>query len=88
METTISIEPSTNRRPENSISPKTREWKSCCFSINSSAAKYFVQVGILTSLIIYSSTMLVVNQTCESQRNYGSLLLVCLGCFLPTPKRS
>ena len=84
MDTTISIEPvcAVSSSPRNS----KKEWKSCCFSINSSATKYFVQVGILTSLIIYSSVMLVINQSCESQRNYGSLLMICLGCFLPQPK--
>jgi hypothetical protein len=70
----------------NATKPIDNTWKSCCFSINPSAVKYFVQVGILAGLIIYSATMLVVNPTCESQRNYGSLLMVCLGCFLPTPK--
>ena len=87
METTISIEPSTNRRPENSISPKEKtEWRSCCFSINQSATKYFVQIGILSSLIVYSATMLVIDRNCESQRNYGSLLMICLGTLVPSPK--
>ena len=62
------------------------EWKSCCFSINQSAVKYFVQIGILSLLIIYSASMLVIDKNCESQRNYGSLLMVCLGVFLPPPR--
>ena len=64
----------------------TQTWKSCCFIINPNALKYFTQISILTSLIIFSAVMLVVDERCESQRNYGSLLMVCLGCFLPAPK--
>jgi hypothetical protein len=63
-------------------------WKSCCFTVNVRALKYIIQVSILTMLIIYSSVMLVVNPECESQRNYSSLLMICLGCFMPQPKIS
>ncbi len=77
----VSIEP-VAPSPRNS---KT-EWKSCCYTINPSSTKYFIQVAILSSLIAYSATMLIVDNRCESQRNYGSLLMVCLGCFLPAPK--
>ena len=81
---TISIEPvsALSSSPRNS----KKEWKSCCFSINQSAAKYFIQIGILTGLIIYSATMLVIDKDCESQRNYGSLLMICLGTLVPSPK--
>jgi hypothetical protein len=64
----------------------TQTWKSCCFTINPNAVKYFTQVIILSSLIIFSAVMLVVDERCESQRNYGSLLMICLGVFLPQPK--
>ncbi len=84
----VSVEPdgvpvgiSPTSTPESS-----REWKSCCYSIHPASTKYFIQVGILSSLIIFSATMLVVDDRCESQRNYGSLLMVCLGTFLPAPK--
>ena len=80
---TISIEPCVTT-PVN-IS-KSTEWKSCCFKMNPSATKYFIQVGILSGLIVYSATMLVVNPDCNSQRNYGSLLMICLGTFIPSPK--
>ena len=76
----ISVEP---------VSPSSRNpivWKSCCLTVNPSAIKYFIQVGVLVSLIIFSATMLVIDDRCESQRNYGSLLMVCLGTFLPAPK--
>lgn len=84
-----SIAPS-NTPPRHTLSRniKNYEWRSCCFSMNSSAVKYFVQITILSGLIIFSATMLVIDKNCESQRNYGSLLMVCLGCFLPTPKMS
>ena len=82
----ISIEPvvpvSSSPRTSNSKS----EWKSCCYTIHPSSTKYFIQVAILASLIVYSATMLIVDGRCESQRNYGSLLMVCLGTFLPAPK--
>ena len=64
----------------------TQTWKSCCFVVNPNALKYFTQISILTSLIVFSATMLVVDESCESQRNYGSLLMICLGVFLPQPK--
>ena len=92
MDPVITIEPvvelNSIRTETNLNTPQSKQliWKSCCFSINPSAVKYFVQVLILSSLIIYSAVMLVVNPECESQRNYSSLLMICLGCFLPTPK--
>ncbi len=64
----------------------TQTWKSCCFIINPNAVKYFIQIIILSCLIVFSATMLVVDERCESQRNYGSLLMICLGVFLPQPK--
>ena len=63
-------------------------WRSCCFTVNVRALKYIIQVSILSMLIIYSSVMLVVNQDCQSQTNYSSLLMICLGCFMPQPKIS
>jgi hypothetical protein len=81
-----SSEPNRNIIRYNSNSTNTKEWRSCCFSINSSAAKYFVQATVLTSLITYSAVMLVVNEDCNSQRNYSSLLMMCLGILIPSPK--
>ena len=83
----ITIEPLVSVRTENTlIIPKSTQWKSCCFSINPQATRYFVQVSILVGLIIYSATMLVVIPECNSQRNYSSLLLFCLGILTPSPK--
>jgi hypothetical protein len=87
--TGVSIAPSNTQRntlSRSALSQNTKEWRSCCFQINQPATKYFVQVSILSGLIIFSATMLVVDNNCESQRNYGSLLMICLGCFLPSPK--
>ena len=64
---------------------KSNEWKSCCFIVDRDVVKYGTQVAILASLIVFSATMLVVQPSCESQRNYASLLMICLGCFLPSP---
>ena len=64
---------------------ENKEWKSCCLSVDKSAVKYFTQVGILSGLIIFSSVMLISDKDCSSQRNYSSLLMVCLGVFLPQP---
>ena len=85
----ITIEPLVSVRTENTlIIPKSTQWKSCCFSINPQATRYFVQVSILVGLIIYSATMLVVIPECNSQRNYSSLLLFCLGILTPSPRMS
>ena len=85
----ITIEPIVSVRTETNLNtPKSREWRSCCFAINPVAAKYFVQVSILTGLIVYSAVMLVINQECNSQKNYSSLLLFCLGTLTPSPRMS
>jgi len=70
----------------NSTQEEEKEWKSLCFSINPIAIKFFIQVGILTGLIVLSSVMLIKDTDCNSQRNWSSLLMVCLGVFLPQPK--
>ncbi len=62
------------------------EWRSCCLRVDKNALKYFVQVGILGGLIIFSSCMLVADKDCNSQRNYSSLLMICLGTLIPSPK--
>ena len=84
----LTIEPLVSVRTENIpiTITKPTHWRSCCFTLNTSATKYFVQVSILASLIIYSATMLVIIPECNSQRNYSSLLLFCLGILTPTPK--
>jgi hypothetical protein len=63
-------------------------WQSCCLKVDKNALKYFVQVGILSGLIVFSATMLVVDTNCESQRNYSSLLMISLGTLIPSPKLS
>ena len=86
----ITIEPvvalSSIRSENNLNTPKPAQWRSCCFSINPQATKYFIQVSILSGLIVFSAVMLVIIPECESQRNYSSLLLFCLGILTPTPK--
>jgi hypothetical protein len=62
------------------------EWKSCCLRMDKNAVKYFFQVGVLSALIIFSASMLVIDPDCNSQRNYSSLLMICLGTLIPTPK--
>ena len=85
----ITIEPIVSVRSIDILNtPKQPIWKSCCFSINPQATKYFIQVGILAGLIVYSAVMLVIIPECNSQRNYSSLLLFCLGILSPSPKMS
>ena len=64
------------------------ELKSCCFKIDHNAARFFSQIFVLIGLIVYSAVMLVANEDCNSQRNYSSILTLCLGAFLPSPKIS
>ncbi len=82
----ITIEPLVSINRPTTPQSKDTTWKSCCFSINPSATRYFIQVTILAGLIVYSATMLVVIPECNSQRNYSSLLLFCLGILTPAPK--
>ena len=69
-------------------SDNMNELKSCCFKIDHNAARFFSQIFVLIGLIVYSAVMLVVNEDCNSQRNYSSILTLCLGAFLPSPKIS
>ena len=62
-----------------SISDKT--WKSCCLTIDRNAAKYCIQVGILTGLIVASLTMLIYDKN-EIVREIGlDYLLYVWECF-------
>ena len=88
MDSVLTIEPLVSINRPTTPQSKQMIWKSCCFAINPVAAKYFVQVSILAGLIIYSAVMLVINQECNSQRNYSSLLLFCLGTLTPSPRMS
>ena len=54
------------------------ELKSCCFKIDHNAARFFSQIFVLIGLIVYSAVILVVNEDCNSQRNYSSILTLCL----------
>jgi hypothetical protein len=65
---------------------KTTTWKSCCITVDKSAVKYIIQVIILSSLIISSVVMIIVDKDCNSQRYYAGILMVCLGVFLPSPR--
>ena len=67
---------------------KTEEWRSCCLKVDKNMVKYIVQVGILSGLILFSASMLVIEKDCNSQRNYSSLLLFCLGILSPSPRMS
>jgi hypothetical protein len=70
----------------NTTEEANEEWKSCCLKVDKNAVKYFVQVGILSGLVIFSAVMLVVEKDCASQRNYSSLLMISLGTLIPSPK--
>ena len=61
-------------------------WRSFCFEVDRDSVRYFTQVGVLISVGIFSSVMLVINPECNAQRNYSAILMICLGVFIPTPK--
>ena len=61
-------------------------WKSCCLRADKQGITYFVQVGILGTLILTSLTMLIYDNDCNSQRNWAGLLMVAVGVFLPSPR--
>jgi len=65
---------------------KIEEWQSCCLKADKNAMKYFIQVGVLSGLIVFSASMLVIDKDCNSQRNYSSLLMISLGTLIPSPK--
>ena len=90
----ITIEPEMNENEcftgkkfeVNTVNNTNETWKSCCLTMDKGAIKYFSQIFILSGLILFSATMLVIDKDCNSQRNYSSLLMICLGVFLPNPK--
>ena len=82
------IEKEVTHREKRSDNENRNELKSCCFKIDHNAARFFSQIFVLIGLIVYSAVMLVVNEDCNSQRNYSSILTLCLGAFLPSPKIS
>ena len=69
---------------QNSISDKT--WRSCCFSVNPVAVKYFIQVATIGGLFTTSLVMLIVDDNCVNQRNWASLLTLSIGILCPSPK--
>ena len=75
-----------NRDLERQGTMGSKVWKSCCFTINPAAVKFFIQVGIVSGLILASLTMLIYDKSCDSQRWWSGLLTLCLGVFLPAPK--
>ena len=85
---TIEKEITTRESRNESMNESRNELKSCCFKIDHNAARFFSQIFVLIGLIVYSAVMLVVNEDCNSQRNYSSILTLCLGAFLPSPKIS
>jgi hypothetical protein len=85
---TIEKEKTTRESRNESMNESRNELKSCCFKIDHNAARFFSQIFVLIGLIVYSAVMLVVNEDCNSQRNYSSILTLCLGAFLPSPKIS
>lgn len=60
-------------------------WKSCCFVIDRHAAQYFLTMSVLTILIFFSCTMMVLEKGCNENRNYTSLLMFLIGIFIPSP---
>lgn len=81
----ISIEP-IKKIEEHTQEILTKPWRSCCFELDKNCLKYFTQVFVLSGLIVLSATQLVINNDCNSQRNWSGLLMICLGTFLPSPK--
>ena len=63
-------------------------WHSCCLTIDRNAAKHFIQVSILSGLIVVSLTMLMYDKDWNSQKWWSGLLTLCLGVFLPSPRLS
>ena len=60
-------------------------WDSCCLTCDKIAVKYFIQIGVLGTLIITSVVMTIENDECSSQRNWSNLLTLCLGILCPSP---
>ena len=67
-----------------SISETT--WKSCCLTVDKNAIKYFIQVATIGGLFTTSLVMLIVDESCVSQRNWASLLTLSIGILCPSPR--
>ena len=81
----MSIEVPVNVHTEPEYDEQKSTWDSCCLTCDKVAVKYFIQIGVLGSLIITSVIMTIINEDCSSQRNWSNLLTLCLGILCPSP---
>ena len=63
-----------------------KTWKSCCITADKGAVKYIIQVATIGGLFTTSLVMLIIDDNCVSQRNWSSLLTLCIGILCPSPR--
>ena len=63
-----------------------KTWKSCCVTVDKGMVKYIIQVLTIGGLFTTSLVMLIVDESCVSQRNWASLLTLSIGILCPSPK--
>ena len=61
-------------------------WKSCCLLTDKRAIKYFSQLVLISSVMLFSILQLNKDSSCDSTSTYIPLLTMCIGLLCPSPK--
>ncbi len=65
---------------------KENTWTSCCIKVDKSAVKFFSQLGIISSVMIFCIYQLINQDSCNSQTTYLSLLTTLIGILITSPR--
>jgi hypothetical protein len=62
------------------------ELRSCCFYLDKRVMEYFTKIIVLFIFCVFFCVQLFRIDNCDSNQLYSSLLTLCLGIFLPSPR--
>ena len=62
------------------------KWESCCLRVDKRALSFFTQLTISASIVAFTVTQLILDQSCESFSRYSPLLTLVVGVWLPSPQ--
>lgn len=66
--------------------PNVRLWRSCCLEMNPQAVMFFCQYLIIVGLMVFFSVELHHSTSCEDKNLFLSLLTMCVGLIVPSPR--
>ena len=65
--------------------PPRRQWRSCCFTMDPTAARFMVQTLFALLLMAFSMAQLSTGTT-EDKAYHVSILSLIVGVYLPSPR--